>query len=518
MGTKNNPKKNLEIGKSGEGKYKSLFDNMSEGFALIEIILDEKGNPQNYRFLEMNKAWEKILAFPKEEALGKTVLETNPKIEKYWIEDLGRVALDRKPFHMENYISRLGKWFELHAYPTGKKMEVATIITDITERKKSEEEKNNFISVMSHELRNPLAAITSGIELTKSTLKESTSKENEEALQFINIAEQEARNMSRLLDDLLDISRISKGKISLKIQKIDLSDCVKQAVNATRSLFEQQNHSLSVSLPKNPIFINADPVRIEQVIVNLLNNAAKYTEPGGKISIKASSQNSRAEISVKDTGIGMDKKTIDSIFTSFGRFATPFVSTKGEFGIGLKLTRDMVSLHGGKIFAKSEGRGKGSEFIVSLPTEARTEKIKIIEALEIEKEHFEKLKILIVEDNENIAKLISKVLIRFGHDSIICSDALCAIQEVKKENPQMGLIDIGLPGMNGYELAKEIRKQESESSKKRMKLIALTGYGQEEDKARAKKAGFDLHLIKPVDMETLRRIVQEYSKKQNSLF
>lgn len=248
------------------------------------------------------------------------------------------------------------------------------------------------------------------------------------------------------------------------------------------------------------------------MLVNLLNNAAKYTRRGGKIWVRAGLAGGRAEISVKDNGIGIPPGMIDSIFNLFARAARPFTSTQGELGIGLKLTKDLVALHGGDITVKSQGTNKGSEFIVSLPVAEKTHAEKSLRARQPAKTagSVGKCRILIVEDNKSIANLINKALAASGHESKVCYDGKSAIALAAKFRPRIIFIDIGLPGMNGYELAQKLRDGEAGRPKKQgLKLVALTGYGQEEDKKRSREYGFDLHLVKPVSVEILRKTIVE---------
>lgn len=308
--------------------------------------------------------------------------------------------------------------------------------------------------------------------------------------------------MSRLLDDLLNISRIIHGKIMLKKQIIDLSSSINAAVGATRSFINAQKHTFKVSFPSSPIYINADPVRIEQLITNLLTNAAKYTKPGGHINLDVAKKDEMVEIRVKDTGIGIKPRDTKNIFEMFAQSAKPFADTHGDFGIGLKVAKDIAALHDGTIDVESEGLGKGSVFIVRLPI---TKKIPKKPAEELNKIPVIGRKILVVDDNKDIADSLRIILLRLGHTIETANDGTSALASVDTFIPEMVLLDIGLPDMTGYDVARGLRKKFG----KNIKLVALTGYGQEKDKQLAHEAGFDFHLTKPVSIKTINEIIKE---------
>jgi signal transduction histidine kinase/ActR/RegA family two-component response regulator len=387
---------------------------------------------------------------------------------------------------------------------------------DITERRIKEEARNNFIALMSHELRNPLTPIISGIQLIRSHLNK---KLPEPALppfieESFSVIENQTNNMARLLGDLLDISRISRGTIKLQKKNINIGDYLKKAEEAARPLINSQKHSLIITLPERPIFIFADPIRFEQIFINLLNNAAKYTPPGGKIRLEAKKQGQEVEITVSDNGIGIEQEKLDSLFNMFVGSAIPFTSTYGELGIGLKLIKDLVTMHGGIITPKSSGINKGAEFTVSFPIlnitkQEKTEK-KPKENPRLDKPA-RKLRVLAVDDNETITTLFSHALALFGHETVTCNNSFEAVETARRCDPHVAMIDIGMPGMDGYAVALELRKYEKENGKP-IKLIAVTGFGQESDIKRAMEAGFDLHLTKPVELDTLEKALNDLFK------
>ena len=396
----------------------------------------------------------------------------------------------------------------------------ATDIDDIKiaaeKLREADEEKSKFISTMSHELRNPLTPIVTGIELVKSYLDQEpqAAQSSNDAIirESVSIIDQQASHMARLLDDMLDISRISRGKIQLKKQPVSLRDSLEHAIEVVMPLLRSQNHQFATILPEASLLVLADPVRLQQIFVNLLNNAIKYTPPNGQIWLEASQTGDFAQITVRDTGLGIDKEKIESIFSSYGnsRGVTPFVSTQGELGIGLKLTKDLVSLHGGTISAISAGKDQGCEFTVrlrALPTGQGSKPGNIPNGGQTAKPAAA-LRALVVDDNAGAADMTAKALSFFGHEAKVCYDARSAIEMANTYRPHIMFIDIEMPGMNGYDLADTLRKT-ADRSLKQVKLVAVTGYGQKEDKERALSAGFDLHLAKPVSMQILRKAISD---------
>lgn len=488
-----------------EHRYRSLFNKMNEGYALHEIILDKSKKPVDYKFLDVNPTFEKLTGLGKENIIGKTVKEILPGTEPEWIQNYGNVALTGRPMHFERFHRELNKYYEVFAYSPVKN-QFAVIFLDVTERRRIEEEKNNFISIMSHELRNPLTPILASSQYINS-FKNFNNKEIKESVEII---ERQSKNMARLLDDLLDISKLSREKITLNKKSLDARQIIRNAVQTALPIIKGQEQDLSVLIPNKPLVMIADPVRLEQIIVNLLNNAAKYTKPKGRIWIKAQKNKGKIEIKVKDNGVGMDPKKIEKIFELFNKSAHPFIaSASGSLGIGLNITKHLVTMHQGTICAQSPGKNKGSEFILKFPA-AIEKKVKTRKIIKINKNKDatgSDFKILVVDDNKDIANLMSKILTHAGYKTMLAYDGADAIKASKNFRPSAALIDIGLPGINGYDVAQQLRKQNGAGQK--LKLIAVTGYGQDKDKEKAKKSGFDYHITKPVDINSLMKIIKE---------
>jgi signal transduction histidine kinase len=363
--------------------------------------------------------------------------------------------------------------------------------------------KDEFLAILSHELRNPLSPLIMAAELLRKPRLGDDERQWAQAM-----IERQVHTITRLVDDLLDISRISRGKLTLRKESMDLSVPVRRALEATKLLFEEHRHALAVSLPNEPIWINGDPVRLEQIVVNLLTNAAKYTEPGGRVWLSVTTQNTEALITVRDTGIGIPPHMLDRIFELFTQVDS---STNRQFqwgmGVGLALVRGFVELHEGTIQAKSPGRGGGSEFLIRLPLlqPARSmEKPSQHPSAETTPTADPGCKVLIAEDHVDSARCMARMLQLWHHNVRVVNTGTAALAAAREFLPDVMLLDIGLPGMDGYEVARTLR---TEAGFGQTLMLALTGYGREEDRQRAADAGFNSHLTKPVDPETLRKIL-----------
>ncbi|WP_437230635.1 PAS domain S-box protein [Planctomicrobium sp. SH661] len=359
--------------------------------------------------------------------------------------------------------------------------------------------KDEFLATLAHELRNPLAPLRNGLEVMKLA---------EGDLEMINecrgMMERQLEQMVRLVDDLMDVSRISRGKLELKLQQVELATVIQSAIETSRPIIEQMGHELTVTLPDHPVFIDADLTRLAQVFLNLLNNAAKYSNPRGHIHLTAVQEDREVVVSVKDTGIGIAPDQLHRIFEMFSQIDHSLEKAQGGLGIGLTLVRRLVELHHGSVVARSEGIGRGSEFIVRLPLMQESSGTSSSAHGVSQENASRSLRVLVVDDNRDSAKTLSIMFNIMGHETRSAHDGEEAIRTAQSFRPQVILLDIGLPKLNGHEVCRRIRQY---PWGKEIIIIAQTGWGQEEDRERTRQAGFDHHMVKPVDVKELQAIL-----------
>jgi PAS domain S-box-containing protein len=359
--------------------------------------------------------------------------------------------------------------------------------------------KDEFLAMLAHELRNPLAPIQNALRyLQLQSLPDSQLRHAQDVI------ERQVRQMTRLVDDLLDVSRITGGKVILRKEPLDLSSVIMRAVEISRPLIDSRNHNLRITLPPDPVFLEADPTRLAQVVANLLNNAAKFTPMGGQIDLTVEHTQDAALVRVRDTGVGLAPDMLSSIFDLFTQVQGSLSRSEGGLGIGLSLVRGLVEMHGGSVSAQSNGLGRGSEFVIRLPI--LKEATAWVSPAE-EKTKAQKLRprrLLVVDDNVDAAESLALLLRLNGHEVWTAHDGVEAMETMRTRSPDVVLLDIGLPRMDGLEVARRIRQ---ELCMKNAVLIALTGYSQEEDRRRSLDAGFNAHLIKPVDLDALDAVL-----------
>jgi signal transduction histidine kinase/CheY-like chemotaxis protein len=384
-------------------------------------------------------------------------------------------------------------------------------VRDITERKRLDDQlrryaadlseadrhKNEFLAMLAHELRNPLAPICNALQIMRLT------GGNGEAADMLD---RQVGQMVRLVDDLLDVSRISRGKIELRKGRIELASAVHHAVEAARPLIASRGQELTVTLPPEPIYLNADPTRLAQVVGNLLNNACKYTERGGRIRLTVEREGEQAVIAIRDNGIGIAADQLPLIFDMFSQVRGPLLGSQGGLGIGLTLVKRLVEMHDGTVEARSAGVGRGSEFVVRLPITAVAPEPPAPQPAVGEPTTPAARRILVVDDNPDTATSLAMLLELTGNETHIAHDGLEAVAAAAAFRPDIVLLDIGLPKMDGFEAARKIREQ---PWGKAMVLVALTGWGQEEDRRESREAGFDAHMVKPVEYAALTKLLAE---------
>ena len=356
--------------------------------------------------------------------------------------------------------------------------------------------KDEFLATLAHELRNPLAPIRNAVRILRTAA--AGQREFEWAREVVD---RQTQHMARLLEDLLDVSRISSGKLELRRERIELAAVIDMAIETSRPVIDACGHDLSVTLPPGPVWLDADPVRLAQVFANLLNNAAKYTESGGRIWLTSSRDGDEVAVSIRDRGIGIAGEVLPRIFTIFAQAEPALARSQGGLGIGLSLVKGLVDLHGGRVEARSAGTGQGSEFVVHLPTTVAPGAVARSRD-ETPAAAVQPLQVLVVDDNRDSADSLTLLLESMGHSATAEYDGEKALERGQTVRPDVMLLDIGMPKLNGYETCRLVR--DSDWGREAV-LVAITGWGQDEDRRRSRDAGFDLHVVKPVDPAMLLR-------------
>jgi signal transduction histidine kinase len=384
----------------------------------------------------------------------------------------------------------------------------AALAVEVAERRRAEQKlrdvdrrKNEFLATLAHELRNPLAPIGHATEIL-ARLGDGE-EDRARAAEARKVIERQVTHLVRLIDDLLDISRISHGKVGLRPELVSLASVVESALEASRPLFLSRRHTLEVRLPEAPVVLYADPVRIAQVLTNLLSNAARYTERGGTVLVEAILENETAVLRVVDSGIGIPSAALANIFTMFSQAPEALALDQGGLGIGLALAKQLAELHRGSLTAASEGQGKGSTFTLRLPVEAPAVTPSEPPPPVLVPPVMPR-RILVVDDNVDAALTLAELLGLDGHDAHVAHDGPSAVESARRLCPDVAILDIGLPGFSGLEVARRLREEPSLAG---LFLVALSGWVQPEDLVRSREAGFDHHLAKPVDVGTLVRLL-----------
>ncbi len=465
------------------------------------------------RIVTWNAGAEQLFGYREEEVIGQPISLLVPP--DYVDEEAAILQRIRNGDRVEHYetarVRKDGTHVDISLTVSPVKGTDGTIVgaskiaRDITERKRMERQllegdrqKDNFIAILAHELRNPLGPIRNAVKLL-----EIERPDDRDLLAYCELIDKEAMQINRLLDDLLDISRITTGKLSFQKERIDVASAVNSAIETSRPMLDEAGHRLTVNLPPEPLLLDADPTRLAQVFSNLLNNAAKFTESGGDIRVDIEDRQGQAMIRIKDSGIGISSELMPKIFDMFVQGDTVPDRTQGGLGLGLTLARDIVEFHGGSIEARSEGAGRGSEFIVFLPVSDVLPSTDVIDS-EAAKTTLRagqsRTRIVVVDDNKNQALSLQRLLQAMDHDVRVAYDGSSAMKLMTNFVPDFALIDLGLPRINGIELARWLRGQ---AQFRNVILIAQTGWGREEDHKRAREAGFEHYLVKPIDPERL---------------
>ena len=452
----------------------------------------------------------RILGISPERLLGVNLWKAFPQAETTKFKPGFQYAVESgQTVHIEDYYpAPINKWIECHCYPSDDGLSV--YFHDISERKRAEEQireadhrKDVFLATLAHELRNPLAAVRSGLELMRRSSDEHTVE------QMRIMMERQVTQLARLVDDLMDVSRITQGKIDLRRRDVSLKEIVDNAVETVRPLLDQMGHTLSVSMPAESIVVNGDLTRLSQALLNLLHNSGKYSERGGHIWLTCTRRGNEAVIAVRDSGIGIAPNHLDHIFDLFSQVDQSLERSQGGLGIGLTIVKRLVELHGGVVEAQSAGEGKGSEFIIRLPIVAQLA-TSPPSVPRIANGDRGKLRVLIVDDNRDSADTLAMVLRMMSHEVRTAYNGEDAVAEAARFQPDVMLLDIGLPKINGYDACRLIRSQPGGD---RILIIAQTGWGQPEDRKRTHEAGFDHHLVKPVDPDMVVQLMSPLMSK-----
>lgn len=504
-----------------EIRYRRLFETAKDGILILDTLTG--------RITDANPYMSELLGYSHVDFLDKELWEIGLFSDKSaneaavrTLQQSGYIRYEHLPLETNRQL-RVEVEVVANAYQENKQSVIQCNIRDITERSRLEKQlgeqsvaladlhrrKDEFLAMLSHELRNPLAPITNAVQLLRL-------HKNEDRLQQQSrgIIERQVGQLTRLIDDLLEVSRITTGRIHLQQERIALNGIAVRAVETARPLMDRRRHELTVSPSVQPIWLYADAARLEQVVVNLLTNAAKYTDEGGHIWLSVEQDRDEAVLRVRDTGVGIAPELLPRIFDLFTQAERSLDRAQGGLGIGLALVQRLVEMHGGKVEVIS-ALGHGSEFIVRLPMAPHESGVMNQESGAADSRPLTPdscLRVLVVDDNVDTAESLAMLLRVAGHDARTAHDGPTALEAALLCLPNVVLLDIGLPGLDGYEVSARLRQQ---PNFEKVVLVAITGYGHESDRQRAKNAGFDHHLVKPVDFAKVKQILASVSESKN---
>ena len=503
--------------RDSELRYRRLFQTAKDGI----LVLDADSG----RITDANPFMSGLLGYEHDEFLGKELWQIGLFRDKRENQEAYRELREVGYIRYENLPlkTRGGREVQVefvsNVYEVGDRQTVQCNIRDVTDRIRLEKQakdqttsladlrrrKDEFLAMLSHELRNPLSPILNAMHLLR--LQGGEDPIQREAR---GVIERQVGQLTRLVDDLLEVSRITTGRVRLEPQRVDARFVVESAVESARPLIERHRHELSVSLPPGPIWLHADPGRLEQVVVNLLNNAAKYTEDGGRIALNLRQEGDEMVLGVRDTGVGIAPELLPRVFDLFTQADRSLDRAQGGLGIGLSLVRHLVEMHRGTVEVDSRGPGRGSEFTVRLPVLLSPAIPPPADPEPPATPAAGGLKVLVVDDNEDSANMLAKLLGMAGDEVRTAYTGPAALEAAAAHPPDVVLLDIGLPGINGYEVARRLRLLPN--LRKDVVIVAMTGYGQDADRQLAREAGFDSHLTKPVDFVKVKALVATLTK------
>ncbi len=494
-----------------ELRFRRLFQTSKDGILILDAALGT--------IIEVNPFMGGLLGYELEDFLGKELWQIGLFQDKaanqaaYSIlREKGYIRYDNLPLKTKSG-TEVEVEFVSNVYMVGERKVAQCNIRDITQRSRIEREakaqaseladlhrrKDEFLAMLSHELRNPLSPILNAVHLLRLQGNENLIQHEARV-----IIERQVRQLSHLVNDLLEVARFTSGKIRLNPVRLDMRGVVERAVESARPLIDGRKHKLMVDLPVDPVWLDADPTRLEQVVVNLLNNAAKYTDDGGQIFLKVRIERHEMVLSVRDTGVGIDLKQFPDIFDIFTQADRSLDRSQGGLGIGLALVQRLVDMHRGSVEVHSEGLGRGSEFTIRLPLTIAAASEPPPAPTKSADRPVPVGRVLVVDDNEDSVEIMAKLLRLSGYDVQTAYTGPAALEAATAHRPDVVLLDIGLPGLNGYEVARHLRQ---DPQFKEVRLVAMTGYGDDADRQLAKEAGFDKHVVKPVSFPMVEEIL-----------
>ncbi|MGE4244066.1 ATP-binding protein [Ramlibacter sp.] len=476
-------------------RYVRLLGSIDEGFCVVQILLVD-GRPADYRFIETNAVFERQTGL--HEPLGRTALELVPDLEPWWIETYGDVALSGMARRFTHGSQAMGRWFDVFASPIGERedLQVAILFRDVSQQVEADRRlldadrrKDEFLATLAHELRNPLAPVRNSAELLSRLASDPAQ------VRYAEIIGRQTRHLARMVDDLMDASRVSRGKLELQLAPVVLQDVVGVALENAAEPLRSGAHPVTVDLPPQPLRVIGDEVRLVQIVVNLLTNAARYSAAGRPVEVKLESDSSIAALSVRDQGIGIAPEQLARVFEMFYQGGNDSGRASGGLGIGLSLVQRLAELHGGSVEAASDGLGRGSVFTVRFPLAAEAQAGPRSRIADSPDETVPKRRVLIVDDNADAADTLADVLRVMGYDAFTAYDGVEGVAQAQALEPDAVVLDLGMPRLDGYGACRAIRES---ARGKHMALVALSGWGQAADRERTQAAGFDGHLVKPV--------------------
>jgi two-component system, sensor histidine kinase len=422
------------------------------------------------------------------------------------MDQLGNVTVLERPIRVVALVSAVRTALRARQRQYEARSQLARIERSERDLREAHIRKDEFLAILAHELRNPLAPIRNSLHILRLT----NHQHDPTVRRAGETMERQVDHLVRLVDDLLEVSRITRGKIELRMQTVDLASVLRSAAETSRPLIDEAGHQFSMEIPPESLALRADPVRLAQIFANLLNNAAKYTSRGGQIKLVVRRENGDVVISVRDTGIGIPGDMLPRVFELFTQVDRHVDRAQGGLGIGLTLVKRLVEMHNGKVEAHSEGPGRGSEFVVRLPLASVSDESDVLAVPREPVTLLASRRVLIVDDNRDSAESLGILLKLLGADVRVEYDGEAALRAVAAYRPAVVLLDIGMPGMDGHEVARQIRQQREFDD---VTLIALTGWGQEEDRRDSRSAGFEYHLIKPADIGAIETLLSSIERR-----